>query len=245
VGDFFQLDKLKHKATNELQGYFQDPEKFLITASDPCQRPKWLTDILDALEDAYKDKSTASISQTLVKMVYENKTRIFRFRATVGLLDKIPQIATDLMKNHIIGDFAKSKSRLGLRVISAVKITKGSEGPDVFSKGKPCVLYPHVSESYSSPFLAVDPAGGKEIDGLEWMVPDPAVVETITSHPDCAIGKLRMRLYDVLYIRFEHCGDAALWVEQYCHKVRRIQPEIVGSSAVLFNEMRALIAREF
>lgn len=212
-------------ATKELKSYFKfdipfnemmDPEE------GEAQGPQWLTEILDAVQDAYKDRSTAPILKTLLEFIYERRHLIFRFKDTVALMDKIPQMANDLMKNHIIGDFTKRQTtfRLGLPVLKATQglnraYLAGAEEDEVDEPKY--LLYPVAGKS-TSPFAPVDSQTEMEDYDMQWITPHASAVKRMTSHPDSPLVLVEMRSTKAspLGVRFDACGDARLYVELYC-----------------------------
>ena len=160
LADFFQLDELKSKATKELEVYFDNTIAFSnAEKGETSKSPQWLTDTLGAVEDAYKDNNTAPILKTLLELIYKNSHRILRFKDAVDSFDKIPELAKDLVKNHIVDDLTKRPSlrsfkfRLGLPVLAAMRYAgisygAGDEKASPFGSAKmPCLLYPNLGVS--------------------------------------------------------------------------------------------------
>lgn len=253
LGDFFLLDDLKEKAKTELKVHIENKLTFLDTEAGDGQTPDWLTEILNALEEAYKDGSTRPILETLLEFVCLNKHRIFQFKNAVDLIDKIPEMAKDLMKSYFVGSMAaqpRPRFRLGLPVIAAFEspnrlyeLSTVKLGP-AGSPKMPCLLYPVVGNDYVV-FTAVNPKTDKEIDSLGWMAPMTADVDVITSHPDSEVVRMERKppAPKKMYIRFDDCGDARLYVERYC----RANPEIDSRTAIMATNlnvaMSAIVAR--
>lgn len=253
LGDFFLLDDLKEKAKTELKVHIENKLTFLDTEAGHGQTPDWLTEILNALEEAYKDGSTRPILETLLEFVCLNKHKIFQFKDAVGLIDKIPEMAKDLIKSYFVGNMAaqpRPRFRLGLPVIAAV----GSQGylyelrtvklGPAGSPKMPCLLYPMVGSDYSV-FAAVNPKTDKESDSLGWMAPMTHRVDAITSHPDSEVVKIEGRLLmpKRIYIRFDDCGDARLYVERYCRANPEIDSMTASTAISLSTAMSAIVAR--
>lgn len=233
LGDFFLLEELKEKAMTELNAHFENTLIFLKTEAENDENPAWLTEILEAIEDAYKDRSTAPILETLLKFVCRNKHKIFQFKDAIGLFDKLPELVKDLLKNGIFHDIAAHprphEFRLGLPVLAA------SQGPDHFYESSyakpcpirptklPCLLYPAVEIS-GPVFTAMNPETGGEFDGLGWLTPRASAVRAIVYDPGSALVRVEMHRWDAssLSIRFDDSGDSRLFVERYL----RSNPEI-------------------
>lgn len=254
LGDFFLLDDLKDRVTSELKAHIDNTLMFVDTKIGNYQCPVWLTEVLDALEEGYKDDSTRPILEILLSFVCLEKHKIFQFKDAVALLDKIPEMAKDVMKSYIAGDMSAqprtSRFRIGLPVLEAVSTLNdhydGSTaklGP-VDSPKLPCQLYP-VLESTASVFKAVDPNTESKIDNLSWMTPTQQRIKTMTSHPDSEIVRVATDYFGllnpVLYIRFDDCSDARAYVERYCRANRKIETKTLNSG-VLSENMRLRVA---
>ncbi|KAK7702611.1 Kelch-like protein 5 [Diaporthe eres] len=249
LGDFFLLDELKEKATAELKAYIENTLTFVDAETSDGQSPKWVAEILHALEEAYKDGSTKPILKTLLEFVCLNKDKIFRFGDAIALIDKIPEMARDLIKSYFAGDMAAQprapRFRLGLPVLAAVRspgdlydLNTANSIPSGTPK-MPYLLYPILNHAFRV-FAVVSPKTDREITCLKWMAPDPTRVVGMTSHPESEI--VRVQTDDlgpnrVLYIRFEDCGDARLYVERYCRAIPAIV-SITGNSGLLLDNMR-------
>lgn len=256
VGDFFLLKDLKKEATAELESHLENALTLLDDGPGDGQSPKWLTEILNAIEDAYKDRSTTPPRDQLLKFTCLIKNRIFRFKDAVALLDKIPELGKDLMKTYIIGESTTLRRqwefRLGLPVLAAV------EWPDnVYeavppkhnrdgSHKMPCLLYPVVDSD--SVFMAVDPETDEEVTEQEWMTPDAYMVQEIFTSPDSEIVRVRKhcgyrkRFTQVLLIRFDDCQDARIYVERYCKAKSNIKQRTI-ERAQLTHMMRTEMAK--
>lgn len=216
------LHELKEKAAAMLKAHLGDlPVALLDDEPYDDQNPIWVTEVLDAFDEAYKDGSTKSILGIMVDFLYQNKHHIFRFKGTLALLDRIPQIVTDLMKTPFVDDLVapprSTKPRLGLPVLRAV----GSEGGIYDCRAaERCLLYPIVGYS-SLVFTAIDPETDRETkQRLSWLTPDPTRTFSITSHPDSEIVCIWYQPYlqpkGWSFIRFGDCCGASVYVERYC-----------------------------
>lgn len=247
VGDFFLLEGLKKKATAELESHIQNVPTLLDDETADGHSPKWLNEILTAIEDAYKDRSTAPTRDQLLKFTCLNRNKIFRFKDAVALLDKIPEMGRDLMKTCITDDSATlgrpREFRLGLPVLAAV------ERPDHLyaavlpkdnldgSRKMPCLLYPVVECDIV--FITVDPETDKEVTTQAWMTPDASQVQEIFMSPESEIVRVlkklqwRKRFSQVLTIRFDDCDDARLYVERYCNADPSIKKRTLESAKLM------------
>lgn len=239
VGDFFLLEDLKNKAAAELESHIENTLTLLDADTGDGQTPKWLTEILNAIKDAYKDRSTAPTRYQLLKFTCLNKNKIFGFEDAIALIDEIPEVARDLIKGYFAGDMAAQlrppQFRLGLPVLAAVQYPNEPYELDTTHSGPagspkiPYLLYPCVDSDITI-FAVVDPKTNKESMNLWWMAPIANSVTAMASHPDSEVVRVQMDTLGpprVLYIRFAHCGDARLYVERYC----RANPEIDSFTA--------------
>ncbi|KAH8767336.1 hypothetical protein F5883DRAFT_670715 [Diaporthe sp. PMI_573] len=255
LADFFQIDELKEVATEELQSYFafDVPAVRMTTLSnaeeDGAQTPQWLTETLDAVEEAYKDRSTAPILKTLLDLIYERRHMVFPFQEAVALLDKIPEMGNDLIKDHITDHLTKQQTtyRLGLPVLKAIQSVQGVQRlrnyyaageKSTFSHGvvivePECVLYPVVGKS-RFPFVPVDPQAETRQEYLDWISPRASAVKRMTSHPRSALVVVEMSYSKDLQLTvcFDACSDARLYVELYCRGnvkiARRTAPDLAA-----------------
>lgn len=252
LGDFFLLDDLKDKATEELKAHIDNKLTFLDTETGDGQSPEWLIEVVHALEEAYKDRSTRPILETLLNFISLNKHKIFRFGDAVALLDKIPEMARDLMKSSI-GDMTAQRRppslRLGLRVLAAVRhpsphyeLRTAKRDADGSPK-LPCLLYP-ITGLATFVFEAVNPKTDKRINSLNWMTPIALFVETMTSSPDSSIVQVGSSINGPVYIRFDDCEDAKLYVERYCRANPEIENTIVSSGRLSEGMRRRLAAAQ-
>ncbi|KAI7774373.1 hypothetical protein LA080_008847 [Diaporthe eres] len=256
LGDFFLIHELKVKAMAELTAYIDTELEDLDTDTDG-ESPGWLTEVLDALEEAYKDISTEPVLGVLLKFFRANKRQIFMLKDAIALLDKIPEMAGDLMKSCLVGgDMAEEprtfKFRVGLPVFMALHSSDilfeyeteelGPAGLDEL----PCLLYPSMDSS-RWPFKVVNPVTEQEIGSLSWIAPLAIWVKMITSHGLSKIVRVdmsrcrRRKLW--LYIRFGHCDDAKAFVEGYCRANPRIKSVAGGTATSMSAAMRLRVAR--
>lgn len=253
LGDFFLLDELKAKATAELSAYIDNELKFLVTNTDGGQSPEWLTEVLDTIEEAYKGIRTEPILEVLLKFVRANKRQIFKFKDATGLLDKIPEMAMDLMKGYLAGVEPRTcKFRVGLPVFAAIHSSNElfeSETAQFVPAGLaelPCLLYPTVNNP-RFPFTVVSPVTEQEIDGLGWMAPRASEVMMITSHSLSKIVRVDMSEYPRsktwLHMRFDDSKDAKAFVERYCRANPRIESATGNSATAMSAAMRVRVAR--
>lgn len=210
------------------------------------QDTKHHTKILHAVEDAYKDGSTTPVLELLLDFMYKNSDRIFRFPKAVSLLDKHASVGKDLMKKHInevlTKRTAKPKFQLGLPVLAAIQspayfFKAGATNRDPDGSAVHCRLYPVVYFT-NTPFLAVDPNTDTELGDLHWITPDAQTVTTMGTHPDSKFVQVLQgngygSTQKELYIRFERCGDARLYVELYKGQNSRIDIKTTKDSDTL------------
>lgn len=259
LGDFFLIDELKAEAAAELDAYIKTKFKFLDTDTYDGQSPYWLTEVLDALEEAYKDTSTGPISEILLKFVRLNKRKIFMFKDAIALLDKIPEMAKDLMKGYLASDDMTveprtSKPRLRLPVLTALHSSDElfeSEDATLCPAGSaelPCLLYPLARGHARSVFAVVSPVTEQEIYSLAWIVPPARWVQKITSHESSEIVRLdtsrkgsRFKAWQ--YIRFGDRKDAKAFVESYFRANPRIQSVTESNATQISAAMRVRVAR--
>lgn len=201
--------------------------------------------------------STAPVLEVLLKFVRLNKREIFKFKDAIALLDKIPEMAGDLMKSCLAGgDMAEEprtfKFRVGLPVFMALHSSNilfeyeteelGPAGLDEL----PCLLYPFVN-SPRWPFKVVSPVTEQEIGDLSWIAPLANRVKMITSHEFSKIVRVDMsrcrRRKTWLYIRFGHRDDAKAFVEGYCRANPRIESVTGGTATSMSAAMRLRVAR--
>lgn len=254
LGDFFLLEDLKEKAKTELKAHIENKLTFLDTEAGDGQTPDWLTEILNALEEAYKDSSTRPILETLLEFVCLHKHKIFQFKDAVDLIDKIPEMAKDLIKSYFVGNMTPQprtpRFRLGLPVIAAFgfpnylyELSTVKLGPPGSPK-MPCLLYPVVGTDLIV-FKAVNPKTDKESDGLAWMAPMSTQVDVITSHPDSEVVLIEREftMPKMMYIRFDDRSDARLYVERYCRANPEIESMTASTATILSGAMSAIVAR--
>lgn len=247
IGDFFLLHDFMEMVTKYLEAHLQKTVTSLEfeTRKYDGKNPKWLVEILDGLKEAYKDSSTKTIAETLVKFMCTHKRKIFLFKDAVSVLDEIPEMGKDLMKFHIINDVvARSRGpmRLGLVVLAAITEYPNFYQADIF---EPCHLYPILGYN-DHLFEAVHPETEEIIKYLDWITPLAQVVIQMTSHPDSDIVRLRLRSpprngqVRVLFVRFEDCEAAKQYVERYCQANPRID-QVTGDIMDLAETMRRTI----
>lgn len=253
LADFFLLNELQTKAIDGLQSHFDST--FNPSDAESCkdQSPPWLTEVLDAVEEAYADSSTAAISKTLAKFVCDNGHRIFNFSDAVNLLDKIPELVGDIRSNYSCRELPEKdaiRSRQGLAVHTAIQCLGNTHAVG----DGPAWMYPvhpfHFTD-LDEVFMMVSPETDLTMSSLAWMAPSARIVKIITGHQDSAVVQLRTQVesgrHGVLYICFRSPIEAELCVERYC----RVNPQILRLLApsfgapVLWDDMQRAVAGGF
>lgn len=255
VGGFFLLDELQMKARQELKAQVDTALKSLDTKTvDADKTPEPITEILDALEEAYVDDSTVPIRKALLELVRLNKHKIFSFKDAFALLDKIPELAKDLVKIYLNTEDAVTASprpdyyRLGLAVRAALKSTNEYYELGVWNLGEStrCHLYPVLNDR-STVFTAVNPVTEQETSSLKWIVPPADQVRTITSRWDSEIVRVDLRSPPDariwLYIRFDDPRDAGVFARRYCEKSPMITSMSISLAASMSTAMQMRLER--
>lgn len=253
AGDFFLLDDLKRKATTELEAHLQNTTKSINNVADNGRSPEWLTEVFEALKEAYKDMSTEPMVKAMLSFVYLNKRKIFRFQDVMDLVQGTPAMAVDLMRNHLIDDLvtrpAKAALQLGIPVLAAVELpTRMYDISNAALRPRdlcemPCLLYPVVDgfSSISSIFTTVIPETETTIESLRWMAPIPEEIKSITSNDDsdvvCVERETFLTQRRWMYLRFEDCKGAKAYVDRYCRENPNIS-RISQTTAILSKKMQ-------
>lgn len=249
LGDFFLLDDLKEASTDQLDKYISSISECINTETDDGEAPKWLLEILNALKEAYKDRSTEAVLKTLIEFVSLNTYNVFKFQDAVSLLDEIPEMAKDLVKTQANSDIAAKlrgpRLRVGIPVAAAVErsryIYQPTETRPVPAAARiPCLLYPIIDNS-DSVFRVVNAGTEKEIERLDWITPVASDIAEITSNPDSAIVRVRSTSWynggKMLYIRFNDPRDATFYSDRYFRANHGIEKS-EEDSASLAEDMR-------
>lgn len=255
LADFFLLEKLKQKAMAQLRFQIAVMPLILDTETSNGKCPQWLSEILDALEEAYKDRSTEPTLTPLLYFVYMKRHKIFRNKDACALLDRIPQMASDLMRNYIIHDLVtQDPSR---RFCSGLPIHAAVHFPDhVYEPSNddldpevtiaPCRLQPETGgNSPSRPFRTTDPDTGEKLAKLGWIAPcSTRILEMGSSRYSTivsAVIQISPGCNKMLYVRFDDREDASLFVNRYCQANEDIK-DVVMDGASLAQEMSKAIA---
>lgn len=196
--------------------------------------------------------------EILLRFVRVNKHEIFKFNDATALFDKIPKMASDLMKGYLAGsDMAVESGTwnfcVGLPVLRAVHSSDElfeSETADLGPAGLgklPCLLYP-IKKDPRFPFAVVNPVTEQKIDSLGWIAPPADRVRRITSHHNSKIVRVDMgrkgsRSKTWLYIRFDDREDAGAFVELYCRANPRIESVHESTGTKMSAAMRVRVAR--
>lgn len=256
LGDFFLLDELKQKAKAELTSHMGNMPVILDTETSNGKCPQWLSEILDALDEAYKDRSTQPILKPLLHFMYIKSRKIFRCREARALLDKTPQMASDLMTKYIVGDLVTQPRTRGfwegLPVYAAVQFPHHVYEPSNEDLGAeatkaPCRLqHDEDKNSRSRPFIPTDPETGSKLATMRWITPYPGKVVEMGSSPDSAIVSVEIGVFpgsnEILFVRFDDCEDAKRFIGMYWladGKIKKVEMD----SAILAQEMSSAIAK--
>lgn len=252
VADFFMLEELKEEATQALKIHLKKMRFPPDAEYSKAECPLWITEILDAVADGCKDDSTEPVLAMLLEFVYKNCHKIFRFRNAATLLDNIPNGGKDGVKNEIICALAKEankpKARLGLQILEAVNslyefYTAGDEECGQPVTAKISCLPSRVMANEHYIFKAIDAKTDMPREDLQWMVPSARRIKEMRSHPDSEIVLVRMKddsAITAVFIRFEECGDARLYVERYCGANPAIKKVAAKTSFSMFDKMEDL-----
>ncbi|KAK7713708.1 hypothetical protein SLS63_012023 [Diaporthe eres] len=258
LGDFFLINDLKTKATTELNAHLYENLFFFFDFKpSDGQTPKWLTEIVHGLDEAYKDRSTESMSEILIEFVYIIKEHLFRHAEAVALLDKIPEMGRDLMKIYVTTELVKPSRAHGywpgIPVYAAVRYPTHAYEPSNATLGAagstqaPCLLQRRYGlDCDKFPFEATHPATNAALRELLWITPQSSRIDQLAGDPESNIVRARVKVkhgnYEVLIVRFHGPEDARRFFEGYIKAWPGIKQK-VRSNADLTEEIRKNIAK--
>lgn len=244
VADFFMLNELAREAKTELQLHLIQKTRIHDKDSSSSEVSQMLAEVSDSIKEAYKDSSTESLREILLRFLWMRKDRHLQAPEVIALLDDIPALGKDMMKvclsiDPITNGPSRNSCPRDLPVIHAVyppKLVYAAGGPAPKVGGiinVPCLLRPIMS--MGALFEAVDPRTNeiiKELSSLDLYT--GRIVEMI-GNQNCGTVQILYRenfggSRKVCHIQFVSPADAKYYIKAYCDANPAIQEKSQSSA---------------